>query len=64
MAPLPLPKSRSANPLKVAEASRQQEWHQPSFMRELFLGNFRLDLVHPYPLPGRSARSSPPSTTR
>jgi alkylation response protein AidB-like acyl-CoA dehydrogenase len=38
--------------LKVAEASRQQEWHQPSFMRELFLGNFRLDLVHPYPLPG------------
>ena len=38
--------------LKVAEASRQQEWAQPSFMRELFLGNFRLDLVHPYPLPG------------
>ena len=38
--------------LKVAEASRQQEWHQPSFMRELFLGNFRLDIVHPYPLPG------------
>ena len=38
--------------LKVAEASRQAEWTQPSFMRELFLGNFRLDLVHPYPLPG------------
>ena len=38
--------------MKVAEASRQQEWAQPSFMRELFLGNFRLDLVHPYPLPG------------
>jgi alkylation response protein AidB-like acyl-CoA dehydrogenase len=38
--------------LKVAEASRQQEWAQPSFMRELFLGNFRLDLVHPYPLAG------------
>jgi hypothetical protein len=38
--------------LKVAEASRQVEWEQPSFMRELFLGNFRLDLVHPYPLPG------------
>src|SRR5262249_61522534 len=38
--------------LKVAEASRQAEWEKPSFMRELFLGRFRLDLVHPYPLPG------------
>lgn len=38
--------------MKVAEASRQTEWKQPSFMRELFLGNFRLDLVHPYPLEG------------
>ncbi|HYG62846.1 MAG TPA: acyl-CoA dehydrogenase family protein, partial [Thermoanaerobaculia bacterium] len=36
---------------KVAEASREQEWSQPSFLRELFLGNFRLDLIHPYPLP-------------
>lgn len=35
--------------MKVAEASRQREWKQPSFMRELFLGTFRLDLVHPYP---------------
>src|SRR5436190_20421456 len=38
--------------LKVAEASRQAEWTRPSFMRELFLGRFRLDLIHPYPLPG------------
>jgi alkylation response protein AidB-like acyl-CoA dehydrogenase len=37
--------------LKVAEASRQAEWEKPSFIRELFLGNLRLDLVHPYPLP-------------
>lgn len=36
--------------MEVAEASRQKEWKQPSFMRELFLGNFRLDLIHPYPL--------------
>lgn len=36
--------------MEVAEASRQTEWKQPSFMRELFLGNFRLDLLHPYPL--------------
>lgn len=36
--------------MKVAEASRQTEWKQPSFLREMFLGNFRLDLIHPYPL--------------
>ncbi len=36
--------------MKVAEASRQTEWQQPSFMREMFLGNFRFDLLHPYPL--------------
>ena len=35
---------------KVAEASRETEWKQPSFLKELFLGNLRLDLVHPYPL--------------
>ncbi len=34
---------------QVAEESRQTTWDQPSFMREMFLGNFRLDLIHPYP---------------
>ncbi|MEX5718413.1 acyl-CoA dehydrogenase family protein [Geodermatophilus maliterrae] len=34
---------------QVAEASRETEWTQPSFGKELFLGNFRLDLVHPQP---------------
>src|ERR1700694_3275008 len=33
----------------VAERARQSEWTQPSFLRELFLGRFRLDLVQPYP---------------
>ena len=37
--------------LKVAEAARQTEWERPSFMRELFLGRFRKDLVYPFPLP-------------
>jgi len=37
--------------LRVAEAARQTEWAQPSFLRELFLGSFRKDLVYPYPLP-------------
>lgn len=36
--------------LEVAEASRQAGWTEPSFLRELFLGSFRLDLVHPFPL--------------
>jgi len=40
---------------KVAEDSRQTSWDKPSFMRELFLGNFRFDLLYPYPLP-RSER--------
>jgi alkylation response protein AidB-like acyl-CoA dehydrogenase len=35
---------------RVAEASREAEWTHPSFLREMFLGNFRLDLVHPFPL--------------
>src|SRR4051812_24384872 len=34
---------------QVAEAARETEWTQPSFGRELFLGNFRLDLIHPQP---------------
>ncbi len=38
--------------LDVAETARQAEWEKPSFMRELFLGRFRLDLIHPFPLPG------------
>ncbi len=38
--------------LKVAEASRQKQWKQPSFLKELFMGRFRLDLIHPFPLDG------------
>ena len=34
---------------QVAESSRETEWKQPSFGRELFLGNFRPDLIHPQP---------------
>src|SRR5215210_1718347 len=34
---------------QVAEASRESEWTKPSFGRQLFLGNFRLDLIHPQP---------------
>ena len=34
---------------QVAEAAREQEWKLPSFGKELFLGNYRLDLIHPQP---------------
>jgi alkylation response protein AidB-like acyl-CoA dehydrogenase len=46
---------------EVAERARQSEWTQPSFLRELFLGRFRLDLVHPYPADdaAEAARAKP-----
>ncbi|HEX6134266.1 MAG TPA: acyl-CoA dehydrogenase family protein [Longimicrobiales bacterium] len=34
---------------QVAEAARETEWVMPSFVRELFLGRLRLDLIHPPP---------------
>lgn len=36
--------------LEVAEAARQ-EWERHSFLRDLFLGDFRLELIHPFPEP-------------
>jgi alkylation response protein AidB-like acyl-CoA dehydrogenase len=33
----------------VAEAARETEWASPSFVRELFAGDLRLELIHPYP---------------
>jgi alkylation response protein AidB-like acyl-CoA dehydrogenase len=33
----------------TAEQARETEWEHPSFVRELFLGRFRLDLIHPHP---------------
>jgi alkylation response protein AidB-like acyl-CoA dehydrogenase len=45
----------------VAEAARESEWSGPSFVRELFLGRFRLDLIHPHPAedPNEEARARP-----
>jgi hypothetical protein len=34
---------------QVAEAARQTEWTAPSFVRELFEGRLRLELVSPFP---------------
>ena len=50
--------TRPATPLatekearEVAEAAREQHWEQPSFVRELFEGNLRMELIHPFPEP-------------
>jgi len=36
--------------LDVAEDSRQTDWQAPSFVAELFQGNFVWDHIHPFPL--------------
>ena len=41
---------------EVTEAAREKEWMKPSFVRELFLGNLRMDLIHPLPEPEAGAR--------
>ena len=41
---------------RVAEAARETQWTAPSFLRELFLGNFRFDLIHPNPAEGGAER--------
>src|SRR3954466_15761782 len=34
---------------QVAEDARERDWKLPSFGKEVFLGNFKLDLIHPQP---------------
>lgn len=43
----------------VAEESREAGWEKPSFAKELFLGRFPLELIHPFPRPsdGETART-------
>lgn len=35
----------------LAEESRETGWDKPSFAKELFLGRFPLELIHPFPQP-------------
>ncbi|QUR68859.1 acyl-CoA dehydrogenase family protein [Mycobacterium spongiae] len=35
----------------LAEESRESGWDKPSFAKEIFLGRFPLDLIHPFPSP-------------
>ncbi|MFI6602687.1 acyl-CoA dehydrogenase family protein [Nonomuraea sp. NPDC050536] len=39
----------------VGEQARETEWARPSFGKQLFLGDFRLDLVYPVPAPAEEA---------
>ncbi|OKK09169.1 acyl-CoA dehydrogenase [Streptomyces sp. CB02488] len=45
------PKVSEREARQVAEDARERDWQKPSFAKELFLGRFRLDLIHPHPLP-------------
>ena len=38
---------------EVAEAARETKWEQPSFVKELFLGGLRMDLITPFPEPSK-----------
>ncbi|WP_351223622.1 acyl-CoA dehydrogenase family protein [Streptomyces sp. NPDC002133] len=49
--PQTAPKVSEREARQVAEAAREQGWRKPSFAKELFLGRFRLDLIHPHPMP-------------
>jgi alkylation response protein AidB-like acyl-CoA dehydrogenase len=40
---------------QVAEEARETRWHQPSFGKQLFLGDFQLDLIHPHPRPSQDS---------
>jgi alkylation response protein AidB-like acyl-CoA dehydrogenase len=44
------PTAGEAESRQVAEQARQTEWEGKGFLRDLFLGKFQLNLVHPFPL--------------
>jgi alkylation response protein AidB-like acyl-CoA dehydrogenase len=45
------PHVSEAKARQVAEEARETSWELPSFGRQLFLGDFQLDLIHPHPVP-------------
>ena len=40
---------------QVAEEARESGWQKPSFGKQLYLGDFQLDLIHPHPRPEAEA---------
>ena len=43
------PAATAADARAIAEAARETSWNQPSFAKGLYLGNFDLGLIHPWP---------------
>jgi alkylation response protein AidB-like acyl-CoA dehydrogenase len=43
---------------QVAEQARETKWQRPSFGKELFLGHFRVDLIHPHPEGDEATRAA------
>ena len=41
--------SKENEAMEIAESSREIEWKYPSFGGQLFIGNFRHSLLHPFP---------------
>jgi len=50
VAPSRAPLATEQEAREVAEAAREKDWEKPSFVRQLFEGRLRLDLIHPYPM--------------
>ena len=50
VAPSRAPLATEQEAREVAEAAREKDWEKPSFVRQLFEGKLRLDLIHPYPV--------------
>ena len=48
----------AARARQIAEEAREAAWERPSFGKELFLGRFRLDLIHPHPRPDDESRTA------
>jgi alkylation response protein AidB-like acyl-CoA dehydrogenase len=40
---------------QVAEEAREAGWQKPSFGKQLYLGDFQLDLIHPHPRPSEES---------
>lgn len=45
-----MPSEAELHSRDVAEDSREKTWKGTSFIKELFLGNYRMDLMHDFPL--------------
>lgn len=57
----PPPLASEAEAREVAEGAREKEWTSPSFVRELFEGRLRMELIAPFPEvdPAELARAKP-----